>query len=307
MERPDSYPIAGTYTTILVNVAGCDSVATLILAVNNNLTSTTNTTICSNQLPYSWNGQSYPIAGTYSVTLVSNAGCDSVATLILAVNNTLTSTTNTTICSNQLPYSWNGQSYPIAGTYSVTLVSSGGCDSVATLILAVNNTLTSTTNTTICSNQLPYSWNGQSYPIAGTYSVTLVSVSGCDSVATLILAVNNTLTSTTNTTICSNQLPYSWNAHSYPIAGTYSVTLVSVSGCDSVATLILAVNNTLTSTTNTTICSNQLPYSWNGQSYGSAGPHSVTLVSTAGCDSIATLNLTVNPVVSSSTNVNCLF
>ena len=297
-----SYPIAGTYSVTLVSVSGCDSVATLILAVNNTLTSTTNTTICSNQLPYSWNAHSYPIAGTYSVTLVSVSGCDSVATLILAVNNTLTSTTNTTICSNQLPYSWNAHSYPIAGTYSVTLVSNAGCDSVATLILAVNNTLTSTTNTTICSNQLPYSWNGQSYPIAGTYSVTLVSSGGCDSVATLILAVNNTLTSTTNTTICSNQLPYSWNAHSYPIAGTYSVTLVSVSGCDSVATLILAVNNTLTSTTNTTICSNQLPYSWNAHSYPIAGTYSVTLVSVSGCDSVATLILAVNNTLTSTTN-----
>ncbi|MEI2747424.1 MAG: hypothetical protein V9E88_01525 [Ferruginibacter sp.] len=32
------------------------------------------------------------------------------------------------------------------------------------------------------------------------------STSGCDSIATLNLTVNNTLTSTTDVTICSNQL-----------------------------------------------------------------------------------------------------
>ncbi len=298
----NNYPAAGTYSITLTSSTGCDSVATLNLVVNNAVTSTTNTTICNNQLPYSWNGNNYPAAGTYSVTLVSSTGCDSVATLNLVVNNAVTSTTNTTICNNQLPYSWNGNNYPAAGTYSVTLTNSSGCDSVATLNLVVNNAVTSTTNTTICNNQLPYSWNGNNYPAAGTYSVTLTSSSGCDSVATLNLVVNNAVTSTTNTTICNNQLPYSWNGNNYPAAGTYSVTLTGSSGCDSVATLNLVVNNAVISTTNTTICNNQLPYSWNGNNYAAAGTYSVTLTSSSGCDSVATLNLVVNNAVTSTTN-----
>ncbi len=298
-----SHPAAGTYSVTLVSSLGCDSIATLNLAVNPVVTSTTNITICDDQLPFSWNSQSYPAAGTYSVTLVSSLGCDSIATLNLAVNPVVTSTTNVTICDDQLPYSWNSQSYPAAGTYSVTLVSSLGCDSIATLNLAVNPVVTSTTNITICDDQLPYSWNSQSYPGAGTYSVTLTSSLGCDSIATLNLAVNPVVTSTTNITICDDQLPYSWNSQSYPGAGTYSVTLVSSLGCDSIATLNLSVNPVVTSTTNVTICDDQLPYSWNSQSYPAAGTYSVTLVSSLGCDSIATLNLTVNPVVTSTTNI----
>src|SRR4029453_2365803 len=114
---------------------------------------------CSSQLPYLWNTQSYQAAGTYSVTLQSVAGCDSVATLNLEVSSVVTSTTDQAICLNQLPYLWNGQSYATAGTYSVTLQSAAGCDSVATLNLAVNPIITSTTTTAICSNQLPYLWN----------------------------------------------------------------------------------------------------------------------------------------------------
>ncbi|MEZ4798728.1 MAG: hypothetical protein R2809_02900 [Flavobacteriales bacterium] len=45
-----------------------------------------------------------------------------------------------------------------------------------------------------------------------------------------------------------------------------------------------------------TICSNQLPYNWNGIDYSTAGSYDVTLTSVAGCDSIATLNLTINDV-----------
>src|SRR5205814_1743563 len=161
---------------------------------------------------------SYNAAGTYNVTLTSASGCDSVATLVLTVNSTLTSTTNQAICTNQLPYSWNRQTYNAAGTYNVTLKSASGYDSIATLVFTVNSTLTSTTNQAICTNQLTYLCNDQSYNAAGTYNVTLTSASGCDSIATLVLTVNSTLTSTTNQTICTNQLPYAWNSQSYNAA-----------------------------------------------------------------------------------------
>ncbi len=232
-------------------MSGCDSVATLNLVVNPVLTSTTNTAICTNQLPYTWNGQTINAAGTYTADLTSATGCDSVATLNLVVNPVLTSTTNTAICNNQLPYTWNGQTINAAGTYTADLTSASGCDSVATLNLVVNPVLTSTTNTAICNNQLPYTWNGQTINAAGTYTADLTSASGCDSVATLVLTVNPVLTSTTNTAICTNQLPYTWNGQTINAAGTYTADLTSVSGCDSVATLVLTVNPVLTSTTNT--------------------------------------------------------
>ncbi len=233
----------------------------------------------------------------------SAAGCDSIATLNLAVNSTLTSTTNTTICSNQLPYTWNGQTINTAGTYTANLKSTAGCDSIATLNLAVNSTLTSSTNTTLCSNQLPYTWNRQTINAAGTYTANLKSIAGCDSTATLNLAVNSTLTSATNTNLCSNQLPYTWNGQTINTAGTYTANLKSTAGCDSTATLNLTVNSTLTSTTNTTICSNQLPYSWNGQIINTPGTYTKNLTSTAGCDSIATLILNISVAVNTFQNV----
>src|SRR5678810_387455 len=135
---------------------------------------------CNNQLPYTWNGQTYNAAGTYSVTLTSSSGCDSIATLNLTVNSVVTSTTDVSICNNQLPYTWNGQTYNAAGTYSVTLTSSSGCDSIATLNLTVNSAVTSTTDVTICNNQLPYTWNGQTYNAGGTYSCLLYTSDAAD-------------------------------------------------------------------------------------------------------------------------------
>src|SRR5207248_71030 len=140
-------------------------------------------------------------------TLTSASECDSVATLNLSVNPNVTSITNTAVCPAQLPYSWNGQSYNAAGSYNVTLTSTAGCDSVATLNLSVNPNVTSITNTAVCLSQLPYSWNGQSYTTPRSYDLTLTSASECDSVATLNLSVNPNVTSITNTAVCPAQLP----------------------------------------------------------------------------------------------------
>ncbi len=52
------------------------------------------------------------------------------------------STTNQTICSNQLPYTWNGQTITVAGTFQAILTNAGGCDSTATLVLTVNSSVT---------------------------------------------------------------------------------------------------------------------------------------------------------------------
>src|SRR5205814_2059491 len=243
------------------------------------LRDTTTQTICQNQLPYSWNGLTLNAAGTYSDTLTSAACSDSIATLILKVNAVLRDTTTQTICQNQLPYSWNGLTLNAAGTYSDTLTSAAGCDSVATLILKVNAVLRDTTTQTICQNQLPYSWNGLTLNAAGTYSDTLTSTAGCDSIATLILKVNAVLRDTTTQTICQNQLPYNWNGLTLNAAGTYSDTLTSAAGCDSIATLMLKVNALLRDTPTQTICENQLPIRRDTRTVSVASNYSDSLTS----------------------------
>src|SRR5690606_1649207 len=115
----------------------------------------------------------------------------------------VTSTTDLAICIAQLPYLWNGQSITQPGTYTATLTAASGCDSIATLNLTVSQNITSTTDQTICTAQLPYLWNGQSITQPGTYTATLTAASGCDSIATLNLSINQNVTSTTDQAICT--------------------------------------------------------------------------------------------------------
>src|SRR5213075_3229803 len=241
------------------------------------ITDTTNATVCANQLPYAWNGNAYNAAGTYIDTLTATTGCDTIAVLNLTINPLITDTTNAAICANQLPYSWNGNSYNAAGTYIDTLTATTGCDTIAVLNLTINPLITDTTNATVCANQLPYAWNGNSYNAAGTYIDTLSATTGCDTIAVLNLTINPLIADTTNATVCANQLPYAWNGNAYNAAGTYIDTLSATTGCDTIATLILNVNPVLTSTDSVTVCANALPYTWNGNSYNAAGTYVDTL------------------------------
>src|SRR5207249_514422 len=208
-----------------------------------------------------------------------------VATLLLTISQATTSTTTKEVCPAQLPYSWNGNSYNAAGSYPVTLKGSAGCDSVATLILTISQATTSTTTKEVCPAQLPYSWNGQSYTQAGTYTAALKGSAGCDSVATVILTISQASTSTTTKEVCPAQLPYSWNGHTYILARTYPATFIPYATLYPSATLILTISQATTSTTTKEVCPAQLPYSWNGQSYTQAGTYTAALKGSAGCDS----------------------
>src|SRR5258706_11865993 len=103
----------------------------------------------------------------------SAAGCDSAATLNLSVNAVTTSTTDVTVCSSALPYSWNGTNYNAAGSYTIHLTNAAGCDSAATLNLSVNAVTTSTTDVTRCSSESSYIWNLTNYNTAGSYTIHL--------------------------------------------------------------------------------------------------------------------------------------
>ncbi|HEX6332909.1 MAG TPA: gliding motility-associated C-terminal domain-containing protein, partial [Flavisolibacter sp.] len=295
---------AGTYSDTLATQSGCDSIATLQLNVSAVLTSTETVTICSNQLPFSWNGQNIQAAGTFIDTLASQSGCDSIVTLQLNVNAVLASTETATICSSQLPYSWNGQSIAAAGTYADTLLSQSGCDSLATLQLIVNAASASMTTHTVCASSLPYTWNGNQYNTSGTYTITLQNAAGCDSVATLVLDVSPIDTTFTAVTVCESQLPYTWNGNAYTAAGTYTVILNGQNGCDSVSMLQLSINQASASVTDVSICANTLPYTWNGNVYTAPGTYTVTLVNAVGCDSVATLNLQVTPLADATVSGN---
>ncbi len=85
--------------------------------------------------------------------------------------------------------------------------------------------------------------------------------------------------------------------------GTYTITVIEtdVNGCQGAPVIVdVTVISSTISTSNVTEC---ITYSWNGQTYTSSGVYNYTTTNASGCDSTATLNLTINPPTTSILNV----
>ena len=199
---------------------------------------------------------------------------------------------NISVCQNTLPYTWNGQTFTTNGIYNYTILNSNGCDSVTTLHFTVLPNTTYTSVTTACSYTLPYLWNGQTINSNGIYTYLTTNSNGCDSTAILNFTITLPSASTTTSTECA---PYLWNGQTITTNGIYNATLINSSGCDSVATLNLTLKFPTYSNTIASIPSNALPFTWNGLQLLASGLYTYTSTGFNGCDSIATLNLTVIP------------
>lgn len=217
----------------------------------------TNNEICDGDIYY-WRGNGYNTAGIYSDSLQTINGCDSVFVLNLTVNPTYESIVNAVICEDET-YDWRGNVYIAAGTYSDTLQTISSCDSVFVLNLTVNQTYETVTNVTICQGEA-YDWRGSSYTTAGTYSDTLQTVNGCDSVYILSLDVlqlpfitvssDNICEGETASLIADGGIGYLWSTGSSSnpllvnpnITTTYTVTATDANFCSNTAQTIVVVH-----------------------------------------------------------------
>src|SRR4029079_4557571 len=83
----------------------------------------------------------------------------------------------------------------------------------------------------------------------------------------------------------------------YTVSGQYVIdTLPAAVGCDSIRTLNLTVSNYINADINASICQGDV-YTINGVNYTVAGQYVIdTIIVAASCDTIRTLNLTVDPL-----------
>ena len=162
-----------------------------------------------------------------------------------------------------------------------------------------------------------YEWNGQTYTTSNTYTYTTTSASGCDSIATLNLTIlpNYTITFNANggngtiapQTACSGET-VTLHANTFTNSGSNfmgwatsaSGNVVYANGAEVTLTgnmNLYAVWNTACTNANATVTvANCDSYTWYGTEYTTSGTytHTVQNAVEGGCDSIYTLNLTIN-------------
>ncbi|MDC3029964.1 T9SS type A sorting domain-containing protein, partial [Flavobacteriales bacterium] len=225
-----------------------------------------------------------------SCQLTTVNGCDSVAILNLTINNSNTGIDTQVHCDT---YTWiDGVTYTSSNnTASWILTNTGGCDSVVTLDLIINNSNTGIDTQVHCDT---YTWiDGNTYTLSNnTATWTLTNVAGCDSVVTLDLTIDNSNTIVDTQVHCDT---YTWiDGITYTSSNnTATYTLTNATGCDSVVTLNLTIDNSNTIVDTQIHCDT---YTWmDGNTYTSSNNTATfTLTNVAGCDSVVTLDLTIN-------------
>jgi hypothetical protein len=285
----------GVYSQVFPATNGCDSTVTLSLFVKPENTFAFSDTVCYGQ-SYPWGTQVLTATGTFVQTFAAANACDSIVTLHLFVRPEVSFSFADTICYGQ-NYPWGTQTPAATGSYTQVFQAATGCDSTVTLHLFTRPQITFTFADTVCSGQ-SYTWGTQTLSASGTYNQVFTSFTGCDSTVTLNFTVNPVYTNNITASICSGT-SYNFGTQVLNTAGTYTEIFTAANNCDSTVTLVLSVSPQILFSFQDTVCYGAT-YTWASQSYTLSGNYNQTFVTSAGCDSIVTLNLFVRPQILNS-------
>ncbi len=127
------------------------------------------------------------VAGTFTDLSQTVNGCDSITTTELRVVPQITTKDTLTICEGDSAMVF-GNFENMAGIFTDTTMSAGGCDSIATVCLMVNDTNMTTVMDSICPGDSLFV-GGSFQTVAGTFSDVFTNEDGCDSTVNTILTI----------------------------------------------------------------------------------------------------------------------
>ena len=230
---------AGVYKDTLprLGVIG-DSITVLTLNVQAQDTAVAYTAIIKQGQTYLFGCQKLTAAGPYTNTIprVGVAG-DSIINLTLDVLATTYCDTTITTCDSLV---WIHETIKTSGEYIDTIPNVAGGDSIITLHLTVNYATTGSETVSACGD---YLWHGKVYDLSGIYVDTLSSlVTGCDSIVTLNLTINQPVYGPTQTVTGCDSVIYKGIKYTASTQIEDTLDIPASNGCDSILLVNIIVN-----------------------------------------------------------------
>ncbi len=265
--------------------------------------------------------------GTYSVTVTDACGemTEDAITILLA-GPTLDVGPDVEICMGQShtfmatgfdTYEWtpagslscsdcaNPTATPdTTTTYIVIGTDSTGCVSSDTVTVTVLPNITTAENVEICDGDTVIVF-GNPVNMAGVFSETFISQSGCDSTHTITVGVLPTKETFEDIGICNGDTTIVFG-NPVSMAGVFSETFMSQDGCDSTHTITVIVFPTFHIIEDVLICEGDTAFVF-GNPVTMAGEFSDTLETVNGCDSIHTIGVGVLPTTFTSETISICF
>src|SRR5690606_10902029 len=157
--------------------------------------------------------------GSYTVSFISQNGCDSTYTINLTVEPVISITEEVNLCQGQTHILPDGTEVNTEGIYEV-VVSGAECDSVFEVTLIINPVYNLQFDAEICADENYTLPDGSMVNMGGLYNSNLETVSGCDSIIETFLIVHELpeLSISMEATFCSQ--PGSVPIHTNPEGGT---------------------------------------------------------------------------------------
>jgi len=281
-----TYQTVGTY---------CDSTYTLTFIVHPTYNIHVDTAVCENALPFTWHGKNIAGPGSYTDSLNTSFGCDSIYTLTVNVTYVTTQVDSMTLCGADATYAWHDMTLSETGVYNDTLRNANGCDSIVYTMNFVKGTpFFSEDSVSLNDVTLPYEWHGMAISDAGVYYDSLQTSVGCDSVYALQAFYDEwQIVESNPITLCPGDTAI-WRMMAITESGTYRDTVIRW-GDRFIYTVVVTMGEAFYQNDTVTVCQEELPYTWHGQSFNTSGTSALRLQTAAGCDSVYTLNLIVNP------------
>ena len=252
-----SFEVGGTYRDTVFDADGCaTTISTLELTAKPSYKiEEPDVEVAEYALPYTWVGHKdytgladslLTVNGDYYDSLLTQAGCDSIHHIHFHVGFVTRDTVTLEGCDSVL---WNGTYYKLSGLYSDTVFTDAPTNKNYDVIhfgkLTVNHRFDEVeTAFTTCSNET-FVWHGVTYANLPAGDTTLVhaetDVHGCDSTYKVLVHVMPAMTDEASYDACPSELPYNWHGQLLTTAGTYTDSLISPRGCDSVFVLHFTV------------------------------------------------------------------
>ncbi len=285
------YKTDGVSEFVFQGQRSCDSLVIFDLTVNpvNNIV--LNEFICEGDSVVI-NSIAYKKSGVYIENLTNVWGCDSTITLHLEVGEPSEVVLNESICQGD-SFEIAGEFFYEEGSYSRLFTNKFGCDSTVYLNLMVNLPSDTLLKYTICEGDGVTVGNSV-YKETGIYNEVLKNKFGCDSLVTLDLTVNPVQTVEIDEVICWGD-SVKIGPFTYSESGTYLNNFTNLFACDSIVVLNLTVNPVNDTLLEVAICEGE-SIQFGDSLYSETGVYVDYLFNKYNCDSIVTLDLTVNPV-----------
>lgn len=186
-----------------------------------------------------------------------------------------------------------------SGMYADTIFSGAGCDSIYAIDLTIASPSTSSIAVDECEFYI--SPSGNTWTVAGLYSDTIPNASGCDSIISIDLRLEFNSSASIQESACETYTSPSGD-FVWTTSGIYQDTISNVAGCDSILTIDLTIGEQSVVSLADSACDFYISpsgtYEWTV-----SGMYADTIINPTGCDSVFNIDLTINTVDTSVTQV----